>query len=746
MTQAPAASLFIAFVFFVVAVGCGGGGGGGGGTPPSDTGGDVGVDADETRTDTSQGEDTDQERDTNREPNQADRVLEPGGTAVTEAVGFGAAQGAFENPIAVSAETADDPTAEAPLPPEAGAVGDFVEIAAGRDVDIAAGEPPLYLVLPVPADVEASNLALAVLSGGDEMAGDKVPADARVWSVVSGMYDSSHNLFVVPLRFLVAGGTTVTLVESDEYDAPSLSGSSESGGSEWQGGLLEGEDPAAAVGAAVDAATSHLESGSKQDDFYIVCRGFDGDGCGSAEKEAVRTHLKSAESDFSSGFRKPALRRTLPGRTVDGTEGRFYLYVLRPQESERPCLDGDGAYAPLTRVGVTCHDPSSEDSPSEATTRMEYVHAVQYAYPFFDRYRSGASQSAWLLEGPAAFAKNAETTAANAVRWDRASSSDDLRKVDKALAARTGQPPYPAAGTQDFWVYLINRRNSSPEDVFVPLWESATDGAPSASNVNARYDLTGAHWGWVRNQAVEAHEVGGNSDLNGTCVPDSNAWESTHRTVTYDVTSQSALSDQVELEGDWRAGVVKVEVDNPSGEKVKAVVSGASESGYMKAYSARNSPEKHCLRRNERPSSTKVSSVIEAGQTWVSYLLLSNSTQSFSEKRSYNVVVSAVEQTSDQESPSVAIERPPAVDYPLKRDTLFLKADASDPGGGFIEVLEWTVEGSGGTTKTYRGDDLAIEDFWSDGFQAGTFTIEVYAKDDDGQEVTLTLQTEIEQK
>lgn len=77
---------------------------------------------------------------------------------------------------------------------------------------------------------------------------------------------------------------------------------------------------------------------------------------------------------------------------------------------------------------------------------------------------------------------------------------------------------------------------------------------------------------------------------------------------------------------------------------------------------------------------------------------------------------------------------------------MFLKADASDPGGGFIEVLEWTVEGSGGTSKTYRGDDLAIEDFWSEGFQSGTFTIEVYAKDDDGQEVTLTVETEIEQK
>lgn len=689
-------------------------------------------------------------RDATQPEDPTDRVLEPGGRAVTNLAGIEAPEETLERPAAISVEAADDPTGQAPLPPEANAAGEFVNVSAGQDVRIDSGKPPLHFVLPVPDDATPSNLALAILGGDRPIPGAKRPEDAAVWSVVPGLYEPDRGLFVVPLRFLAAEGVTVALVESEEYDAPSLSGSSDTSGSNGGDGLIDGlEDPAAAIREASDKAQSLLESGSKRDDFYVVCRGFDGGGCGMAEKKKVRNHLQSVHGAFSSDFRKPALRRTLPGRTVDGTKGRYYRYVIRPQQSERPCTDGDGLYSPRTRVAVTCHDPS-ESAPPEATTRMKYFHAIQFAYPYFDWRYSGESRAAWLLEGPATLAKNTSSEASRAVRWDRSSGSGDLRKVDTSLTARTGEAPFPAAGTQDFWVYLINSRDSSPKELFDPLWQVQIDDAPSGRDLDAKYDLSTIHWNWVRNQAFEAHETGGNSDLNGTCVPDSDAWASIHRTLSYTVsnsTTASDLNDQLELNGDWKAGIVKVEIENGfSGQRIRTWLEGNSDSGYVKAYPKRSSPGEHCLYRNESGPSTQISSVIEPGNKRVAYLLLSNSEPNASDKPSYDLSVTYAESNSDSMSPSVKILRPEAVDYALKRNTLFLEADARDPGLGFIEPLEWTVEGSGGTTATYRGNDLAIEDFWSEGFQAGTFTFEVLVKDDDGQETTVTFQADIEKK
>jgi len=731
----------VSLVLFAVAPGCGGGGGGGGSS--SDTGGDTGMTGD-GMTDTAS---PDPDSSPDEEVNLPDRVLEPGGMAVTNAAALGAAEGALEFPVAVSTESAEDSTSETPLPPEASAAGDFVEVSGDRDIYIPAGDSPLYLVLPLPGDAEPSNLGLAVLEGGRETAGSELPADIQYWSVLPGMYDSQNGLFVVPVRFLRTDGMTVGLVESDTYDAPALSGSSESGGSARPTGIIDGGDePVGAVRAAIDGATSRPEQSSQKDDFYVVCRGFDGSGCGDAVKSDVRDHLNSIHSDFSSGFAGPALRRTLPGRTVDGREGRFYRYVVRPEGSERPCREGDGLYSPFTRTAVTCHDPSTEDPPSQATTRMEYFHAMQYTYPFFDRRYAGNKGAAWLLEGPAAVAKNTNSTADKAVRWNRTSGAKDLRNVDTSLTARTGKAPFPAEGTQDFWVYWSRSENLSPKELFVPLWESNTGRAPSITDVNESYDLASAHWGWVRNQAFEARVTDGNSDLNGTCVPDSNAWGSIDQTVVYDTVRPGMMRDRLELSGDWTAEVLKVEIHNPSNYDYKAIFGGSSDTGYLKVYPARNSPGKHCLHRNEGPSETGFSPIIEAGETWEAYLVLSNSGRTPTDKRQYDVGATIRGPRSDQKSPSVIIERPEAVDYTLKRNTLLLKADATDPGGGYIETLEWTVRGSGGTSKTYRGEDLAIDDFWSEGFQPGTFSIEVFAKDDDGQETTVTFQVDIEQK
>ena len=751
--------LFASLVLVLAAAGCGGGGGedgDGGGTPTPDAGdatpdarADATADATtDARADATTDARADATTDTNspgedsqtRPRSQADQVLEPEGLAVTDGVGLGAARGSIDHPVVVSVGRPDTPTSETPLPAEASAVGEFAELSADRDVRIAADQGPLLLVLPVPGGAEASNLALAILSEDGNMTGDERPLDAPAWTVAPGMYAPGQGLFIVPIRFLRAEGTTFTLVESDAYDTPSLPGSSGSDDAETGADRLVAE----AIRTTVDAATSFLESGSKRDDFYVVCRGFTGDGCGSAKKEQVRQQLQTAESDFASGFRKPALRRTLPGRTVDGTEGRFYRYVLRPKESSPPCVEGNGYYEPLTGVAITCHDPSSQEAPPVATTRMEYMHAVQFAYPFFDDILGGESDSAWILKGPAAFAKNETSGAEQAVRW--AGGADGLRNIDTPLTAQTAQAPFPAAGTQDFWVYLIESRDSSPKEVLSPLWKTDLDRAPNLQDVSGRYDLTAAHWGWVRNQAFEARVTDGNSDLDGTCVPNSNAWNTLHRTLTHNTTDQRGFRTRLELSGDWTAGVVKVEFTNGLSEKVKAIFDGDSDSGYLKAFPSRSSAEKHCLHRNETPSTTEIDTVLEPRKTWVSYLLLSNSARSSSDKRSYDVAASFTRASSDQQRPEVVLERPPAVGYPLKRDTLFLKADASDPGGGFVEPLVWRVEGSGGTSKTYRGDDLAIEDFWSEGFQPGTFTIDIHATDDDGQQTNVSYQVAIEQK
>jgi hypothetical protein len=272
------------------------------------------------------------------------------------------------------------------------------------------------------------------------------------------------------------------------------------------------------------------------------------------------------------------------------------------------------------------------------------------------------------------------------------------------------------------------------------------DETPSYHDVETIYDLTPAHWGWVKNQAFESRVVAGNSDLNGTCVPNPKAWSSLERTITVDAANQTSFSQQIELDGDWKADVVKIEIQNGTAGDVRAKLFGSSDDGYLKAYPARSSPSQNCLYRTKGPSRTEISAVLGQGDVWETYVLVSNSSQGGPETRSYDLQVDFETSSSDQESPLVSVMKPPATDYPLQRDTLFLEANASDPGGGFVEPLQWTVTGSGDTSKTYTGDDLAIDDFWDEGFQPGTFTFEIYAVDDDGQESTVTFQADIEMK
>lgn len=677
---------------------------------------------------------------TDQPPEVTETSLQPAGVTATTHAAVGASEDALEHPVALSTDLVSDTSDVPSLPPEASAAGDHLELTAARDINIDYETSPLFLALPIPDDVDPSNLALGVLPPDDTDAHQRREG-TRSWSVISGMQAPDRGLFVVPVRFLLEDGLTLSLVESEDYDASTLPDSTDTEESSERTRLIDAAgEPTDAVQTAIEEASDHLESASTHKDFYVVCRGFEPDQCTDTHRQKVREHLQSVEDDFSN-YRSPALRRTLPGRTVEGTEGRFYKYVLRPDDSQPPCSDGDGLFPPTTRLAVTCLDPSDDDPP-RATTREMYAHAVQYAYPFFDWTHADKQRVAWLLEGPATFAKNTDSGDTDAVRWERNSESDGLRHVDTPLTEFTGESPFPAAGTQDFWVYALNHTGQSPHDVFVPLW----DESPSTRAVNSYLDLTDMHWGWVRNQAFEAHETDGNRALNGTCVPDSDAWASVHRTISFDAFRSGSLSEEVELDGHWRAGIVEVEVENTVDSDIKVTLTGESDAGYLKAYPDRDSPDSHCLYRHERPSTTKLASIIGEGETQTLYVLVSNSPDVPSESRDYDIDVSIEEPSLDRESPTITVERPIASNHPLERDTLFLKAQATDPGGGFVEPLEWTVTDSEGTSKSYTGNDLAIDDFWDEGFEPGTFTFEILATDDDGQESVVTVESDIERE
>lgn len=600
-------------------------------------------------------------------PAEPDSRLRPGGTASTDSgVRIMASKGTIDDEMSVSGSEMADPTSETPMPDFARPSGPYHRVASGRNVEVATDEPPLYLALPVPEGADTSRLALAVRVPQKYTTDNAQASSEYGWSVVRGVYEPERGLLVTPIRFLMKRGTAFTVVESDDHTSPSMAGT-------------DGETLFAktqnffSLGAKASATA---KSTAKSNRFVVKCVGFDNSSaCGADEKKDVRQYLNKAVQDFVGGFQFPALARTYFSK-----KPVWKIY----ESGESWCKGAAGKYLFLTDVAITCYDGNGD--PAEGTTRHEFFHAIQYSYAPISLHNWPVAD--WILEGTAELAEPTSASAgAAAVR-----GPDPLRNVDRKLTVEM-EGPNPEYNVQDFWVYLINRRNATLKKILEPVFsvQPSVPNKPFIFKIDQLYSITDDHWGWVRNQTIEAHEATGNADLTASCVFDPESVTGSPQTVSYDVSAQSKpLTRTVTLDR-LTASVVKVRFSNTGGSTQRLGVVKAQSStthGQAKAYAAHGSSTGACLGTAGSTPSASIDQVLPAGAKDSVYVLLSYSDPTETEQVRFDLTAKVP--PAGTSKPAVQIVSPPDRN-PVDGPVITLRADASDPDGGSIRSVEWTI-------------------------------------------------------
>lgn len=652
-------------------------------------------------------------------PVETDRMLRPGETASTDTgVRVMASRGALDEETSVSGGKMTDPISETPMPDFAQPVGSDYRVAGGRDVDVASDEPPLYLALPVPEGADTSRLALAVRVP-QEYTTDNGQASAEYgWSVLRGAYDPERSLLVTPVRFLTERGTAVAVVESEDHTSPSMADAS-------------GETLFAKTKNFFSQNAKTSRPGTKaagNDRFVVKCVGFDDpSACGADEKNDVRRYLNKAVQDFVGGFQFPALPKTFFGKKP----------VWKIYKNGESWCDGNtaGKYLFLTDVAITCYDGSGD--PAEGTTRHEFFHAIQYSYAPISLHNWPVAD--WILEGTAELAEPTSASAnSSAVR-----GPDPLRNVDRKLTVEM-DGPNPEYNVQDFWAYLINRRNATLKKILEPLFspQPNVENEPTIKKVHELYSITDDHWGWVRNQAFESKVKESNSDLNGSCVFNPKSVTGSPRTITYDAQAQNGPMTRSVSVGFLTAQVLKVDLKNAGGASkvLSEVKASTSADGYVRAYANHSTATTACHGGSGSSSSASIQAGVSPDSTTTVYLLLSNSAPE--ESASFNLRLS---HTTASEAPTAVITRPSA-NTTHKGNHLTLEAKASDPDGGSIAEYTWEItaqraQGSGFKTVTYTGKSVTTKDLWNHhGFYPGDFDIKLIVTDNEGQKTSTSIE------
>lgn len=728
----------LALLVATAGTGCGGGGGGGQ-QPSSDAGADT-----EPGPGTDAGTDTGPDAGPTTTPNE-DNLLESGGLAVTEEMGILTTEGVLEKDIAVQSEPAPNVTDETPLPDWADPVGTPLRISASRYLDIPAQDDPAYLMLRVPPSYEGdpAKLEVATRTPRSVFAGDQLEGSTRhVWSAQPGYYIEGARVLIVPFRFFYEEGLEYSLVRTESastltlefpernFGADGDSETTEQGlyRTKRQGGFFKdaknwvedkAEDVADAFKDVLDGLKDEVKKAVKKvvdtaeeaqkcldngglkakPNFIIECRGMD---CDDSMRFATRDQLKKIHGQFVSDFRKPDLKRSLPCRKIDQDEdgtaehyGRFYFYELRDE------ADAAGKYLPSDNISFTRTDPGK--NPSEATTRMEFFHAVQWNYPSI-----GLDWRAWVIEGTAEFIENTSTTPQEAYRH-----SKTLRKIDRSLDEyEEGNGSAPAYRAQDFWVYMINSLNSTPKEILTKVFKVQNvrkNSNPTLSKVYRLFDLRDLHWGWVRNQAFEASMTEGfGSKLGDTCVPNdgndgnSKAWSSLKTTMQYDPSSRtSPLRKTLRIQDEWAAKVAKIELDNSSSSKSFKVFVSAEGNQPVKLYRDRDQSTQACLNRGEELRRTSLPDDLSANGSQSYYLLMENFQGN--DEASFDVRIEHLQSNGNKQRPSARIVKP-ANGERVNWDNQTFEALAAAGNGGITLNYDWKVSHGSETVDDVDGD------------------------------------------
>lgn len=545
-------------------------------------------------------------------PPSTDTTLEPGGSARTKGgVRLLAPQEAIEKSVAVVGEAAPEAGDTTPLPEGTSAAGDAYQISGGRDIDLGSSDSPIYYALPVNQDADSEQLALGVRVPRS-MTTDRAESTSSEygWSVVPGAYEPERGLLVVPTPFLVKDGMKMVTLEDPTYSTPSMAGT-------------EGEtlfhktknffSKNKSARTKVDQPPSNQKNASKAPPgFKIKCKGFDNSSeCGTDEKNDVRSYLKEAYRDYVSDFREPDLPSPLLGNRLK--------WKIKKDGSSW-CKNVNGKYLSLTNVAITCYNGKGD--PSKTTTRHEFFHAIQYNYARISWDKLPEKRPDWLVEGTAAFAGDPNSSATKAHR----SGEWRLRRVTRHLRMVSGRPHLPEYRVQDFWIYLINSHGSTSANILDPVFKSNAD-VPVRVVVDQEYSIADDHWGWARNQAVEARVRTGNPRLNDQCVFDERA-ASSIKTISYTLDTGDSINQTIEIDP-LIAKVVKVRLRNqgPIDEFLRGVVKAktSADDAYVKAYGNPSNSTTDCLNGDGQSSSASIGRSPAYEESEVVYLLLSNS-------------------------------------------------------------------------------------------------------------------------
>ncbi len=526
-------------------------------------------------------------------------MLEPGGIATTESnAQLIASSGALSDPVSVTGQEAPNPTGETPFPEGVEGAGTFHRISGDRSIDLASQAPPLYYALPVPDDRDKSQIALGVRVPRRFVSEPDSTTPPYGWDTLQGAYEPEEDVLVVPAPFLVEEGVVLTVVESDSYQTPSMEGT-------------EGETLLEKTQNFFGSSDPEAQTFSHGNGFKVKCKGFSGSGCGSNEKDSVRAYLQDVHDEYVPGFRSPDIKTPL----FSGT----YVWTIKKQGTAWCKGDTAGKYLYLTNTPITCYNGSGD--PSEGTTRHEFFHAIQFNYAPISWTKS---QSNWIIEGTAEITEPSSSGAsAPAVRPNLG-----LTAIDKSL----NKSSYNA---RDFWVYLINSRNSTPSGTLDPLFQAQSNATntPNVDKVDALYSMADSHWGWVTNQAFESRVTDGftgKGALSPNCVVDSSV--ASLKNISYDAGKRNSPKTRtIEVE-ELSAQIVGVQFQNTGSNRVSAQASASTSASnsFAKAYFRHESPTTSCRDRGAQSASAQISEPLlpdstAAYSTTTFYVLISNS-------------------------------------------------------------------------------------------------------------------------
>lgn len=384
--------------------------------------------------------------------------------------------------------------------PSATVVGSYYLL--GADVTVSTSiTQPLLLALPVPAGVDPTHLALAVLTQPSEV-WDADTATEPAWAYYEGNYDAAAHRFVTTWPFLSPQGATMVLVQHPDYESPP-------------------------VGQIAGAGANSVLFNVKCVDFAAP------EECTASTEATVGESLQQIRDRMVGApfnFPEPYLRNLM--EVVDFDNGRAnilgYTAYIEPR-TDRYCIGQNGYFTPSTGRLVLCLAPSEEIGDSHISTLVhEYFHATQNDYTAAHNQAIHGTDEGWVVEGTAA-------AAAGSFFVDNRMSIDEgwgVHPVDVPITSTTSVDEYRA---QDFFVYVGQHLGSGVNLGYLDsilIFGADRTAVDAGLQVDWNTDFQDQLWDWASNQVFEKefsldHELGNACTLEDAALKNGvqNTWQ-----------------------------------------------------------------------------------------------------------------------------------------------------------------------------------------------------------------------------